>query len=132
MSNSIEQSLKSILSNDATLMDIVKNVHNLAAPPGAEYPHIIFHSLGGPDEYTLTEHVRTQYSYQVRVLDKSDSLFKINSAVARIYALLNDAEIVAGQTLYCRREGVIPNHPVLDEDGRLLLQGGATYSIEVR
>jgi hypothetical protein len=132
MSTAIEQSLMTILNGDAQLKLIISSVHNVAAPPGTAYPHVIYHSLGGPDDYTLTQRIRTSYLYQIRIKDKSYTLSRINSALARIDVLLNDKEIVAGLTLYCRREGFIPNHPVLDEDGELLLQGGATYSIEVR
>jgi hypothetical protein len=99
-------------------MDIVKAVYNVVAPVGAPYPHLIYHSLGGPDDYTLTRRIRTSYQYDVRIVDKSESAYRINAAVKRVDALLNDNELVSGDTLYCRRVGVIPNHPEQDEDGR--------------
>ena len=132
MSSAIEGALKTLFTGDATLMSTVEAVYNSVAPVGAPYPHIIFQSLGGPLDYTLTQKIRTSFTYDIRVVDKSESLVKINTAVARIYALLTDAELVAGQTLYCRCVGVIPNYPAQDDDGKVLMQGGATYSIQVR
>ena len=132
MSSAVEGALRTLFVGDSTLMSTVKAVYNAVAPVGAPYPHIIFQSLGGPLDYTLTTRIRTSLMYDVRVVDKSESLVKINMAVARIYALLNDRELVAGQTLYCRCVGIIPNYPAQDDDGKVLMQGGATYSIQVR
>ncbi len=132
MSSAVEGALKTLFTGDTTLMGIVTAAYNVVAPQGAAYPHVIYHKLVGPDEYTLTERVRTQYSYQIRVIDKSESMAKINAAMERIEVLLMDKELVAGQTLYCRRSGAVPNYPEKDADGAILLQGGATYSIQVR
>ena len=132
----IDEALMTLLKGDATLMALVEGVYNTAAPDDEEaglavdYPLVVFQQVSSVDDYTLSARVRTSYLYQVRVVDKDGDREGINDALDRIEALLMDTEIVAGATLYCRREGHLPYMAEMDS-GVMYQQVGATYRIEV-
>jgi hypothetical protein len=132
----IDEALYSLFTTDATLMALIEGVYNTATPANADedvtvaYPMLIFQQVSGLDDYTLGRRVRTAYLYQFRVLGVGLDLEPLNDAAERIEALLMDATIVSGGTLYCRREGELPNMAEMDA-GVMYQQVGATYRIEV-
>lgn len=132
----IDEALYTLFTTDATLMALVAGVYNTTTPADADedvtvaYPMLIFQQVSGLDDYTLGRRVRTAYLYQVRVLDVGLDREPINDALARVEALLMDAVVVTGSTLYCRREGEMPYMSEMDA-GVMYQQVGATYRIEV-
>ena len=132
----IDAALYTLLTGDVTLMALVEGVYNTVTPADADedvtvdYPLVIFQQVSAVDEYVLSRRVRTQYAYQFRVLGTGIDLTTLNSALARIEVLLMDATIVAGTTLYCRRESQMPGMAEMDA-GVMYQQVGATYRIEV-
>lgn len=131
----IDAALYSLLTGDAVLMALVDNVYNTVTPDDDDedvtvaYPLVIFQQVSGLDDYTLGVRVRTAYLYQFRVLGTGIDIPPLNSALARIEALLMDTA-VTGTTLYCRREGELPYSSERDA-GVMYQQVGATYRIEV-
>jgi len=132
----IDEALYTLYSTDATLMALIEGVYNTTTPADADedvtiaYPMLIFQQVSGLDDYVLSRRVRTAYLYQVRVLDMGLDRETINDALERVEALMMDATIVAGTTLYCRREGELPYGSEMDA-GVMYQQVGSTYRIEV-
>ena len=131
----IDAALYTLLTGDATLMALVEGVYNTVTPADADedvvvaYPLVIFQQVSGVDNYTLAARVRTAYLYQFRVIGTGLDLKTLSDAAERIEALLMDTA-VTGTTLYCRREGELPNMAEMDA-GVMYQQVGATYRIEV-
>ncbi|MEN6547029.1 MAG: hypothetical protein ABFE07_13415 [Armatimonadia bacterium] len=132
----IDEALYTLFTTDATLMALVEGVYNTATPANADedvtvaYPMLIFQQVSGLDDYTLGRRVRTAYLYQFRVLGTGLDMEPLNDAAERVEALLMDTEVVAGTTLYCRRESQMPSMAEMDA-GVMYQQVGATYRIEV-
>jgi hypothetical protein len=134
----LETALYAKLTGDATLMAyLAGGVHNMVAKPGVAYPYLVFQKVSGIDDYTLTLRIRTSYLYQVRIIaegapDTGYSSSTIEDALARVDTLLTNAALtVTGKTLwYLRREGDMPDMAA-ENNGRVLMQVGATYRIEL-
>lgn len=131
----IDAGLFGLLKADATLMAMVTEVYSPEAPDDTEagvtvtYPFLLFESLGGPDEYTLTQRVRTQFQYQIRIVGSGPSIQPLWLALERVDTILCDAAVTAS-TIYCRRERVDP--PISENiDGVMFHQVLAEYRIEV-
>lgn len=113
------------------LMTLVDGVYNGVAPSGSAHPLVIFQFLGGPDSYTWGQRINTSVRYQIRTITTGHNRSVIKAAMARIDVLLMDHELVAGQTMYLRREAVMPD--MLEADGNVIYQQvGATYLLETR
>lgn len=131
----IDSALYTLLTGDVTLMALVEDVYNTVTPADADedvtvdYPLVIFQQVSAVDDYTLALRLRTAYLYQFRVIGTGIDIPPLNSALARIEALLMDTA-VTGTTLYCRREGELPYSSERDA-GVMYQQVGATYRIEV-
>jgi hypothetical protein len=129
----IDAALYALLSGDATLMALVSKVYNTVAyepgPNEVSYPHLVFWWQGGPDEYTLTQRIRTIGRYELRVVGEATSMAAMQSALARAETLLMDHAFDG--TMYCRRLAALPNSVRIDA-GVTHVQVGATYQIEVR
>lgn len=129
--NGLEKAIYERLTGDSTLMDKVEGVHNPVAPENSEYPLIIFQRLFGSDSYTLTRRIKNALRYQFRVQIRGRSKGDIDAILDRIDELLMDYELVADDTMYCRRESVLPDIPESDA-GELFLQGGVVYRMEIK
>ncbi len=131
----LETALYARLSGDAALLALLPGgVHNLVAPqPTARYA--VFQKVSGPADYTFTQRIGTSYLYQIRCIDPSGAADKdsLMDALARIDTLLTrQALAVAGYTTWLvERSDDLPDSAEADEDGRVYIQVGASYRLEL-
>ena len=125
----IDEALTALLRGDVELMVMVAGVHNTTAPYGAGYPQVLFQQISAVDEYTLSGLIATTYSYQIRVIGRGLDKEALNYALEHIDYLLMDT-VLTPDTIYCRREGEMPNMSPEMDAGVLYQQVGATYRIE--
>lgn len=105
-------------------------VYNTVAPDNAPSPYLTFAKVSSTLERTFTARMSEEYRYQVTVFCQGASRATVNSALARVEAVLDRQVLsVSGETFWlCEKEG---DNPAQAEDvgGELWQWGGADYRI---
>jgi hypothetical protein len=116
----LRDAIETLLKGDTTLMALVNDVHEMAAPEEAPYPFIVMIVEGGPDadsmggrlwttcSVTLRAHTRQQLArFTTHAEADADT---IEDAMARVDVLLTEALAVTGYTVKAlRRVSVTPD-----------------------
>ncbi len=128
----LEAAIYAALHGNTTLMNLVTGVYNTVAPARAGYPFLIFQKVSGLDSYTFTQHIATEYLYQVRVIGNDRNKDALNDALTQVNALLTLRPLVVNGY---RVDRVVKDNDLPDasesDDGVILLQVGATYRFYV-
>ena len=127
----LETALHSLLTGDTTLIGSVNAVY-LAGVSKPTYPYVRVRKVSqSPPEYTYQSRILHRYQYDIAVIDKSESKAIIQTALERIYALLELKTLaVTGYTCQpITSLGDMPDMAELDDDGRMMNQVGASFEI---
>lgn len=125
--NALDAAIYTKLSGDTGsggLMTIVTGVFNRVAPEGQAFPYVVWQTVSGVDNYTLTKRAKSRFVIQLKALDKGDSGKVAGQAMDRIDALLNDAALtVTGFSLLVIRREMNIQSVEVDE--------GVEYPVEI-
>ena len=130
--NALETAIYTRLTGDATLMALVTGVYAILAPDDAKFPLVVYQKLHSVDSYTLSRRIETNYSYQIKAINRGRSKSAIGSAMQCIDELLTLQPLaVTGYQVYVvRRTGDIPDYQELIGD-TIYFHVGAEFTFEL-
>lgn len=131
-----ERFLFGTLTGDATIAAIVSaRIYGYIAPPAAAHPYILYTQRAAGDDLTALGAIRiySQFVYDVRVVDKTESYIALEAGSAAITAALHKASgsNVSGAIVGCVKESPF-SMPELDRDGSQLRHLGGTFRLYVQ
>jgi hypothetical protein len=104
----VDRWLYELLSGDQELQSLVGDrVYGYLAPPGAQFPFVVFTHQGGHDVLGVgPARVMAHLLYQVKAVGKGNSFAPLQPIADRVDALLQGASgsVVDGYVLICVRE----------------------------
>lgn len=126
--------IRSLLSDDATLMGLVSEVYTDSAPMEATYPFVLVSLQDATDEIGLGgEFIVSGLSYVVRAVGRGASYLPLEPIAERIKAVLHKATGAAGngEVFECLQTEPIA-YPETGADGQQYRHLGGLYELVVR